>query len=345
MSNAYVIKNGIIVSKRFVSSVSQVQREADEIVVKPQSVREEEMLRRYSDNNLRIQNLREQIAALDEERVALTQEDAACLAEVKEVFWELSQSRRSDDAIFGGGANALLAGEETRLKLRERIDKLQQDIRNTEALHFRVETTEGSEDIPAKVDSRTKGALSALRNRLSDVRKTLDSGASNQRLFSEANQTLSDCENQLLSLPEKARETLALQMHREEQIRNVTRQTTTGGWRVVQLLEGEADFDNIDLLIRHVSGEKAKIQFTMDGDVNVDYFSGNVGLRENLHRIVLRALISGGAENAVACCREQSPASDAVCRDDNQTHADSAWLEETEQARIATSQPGGVRRR
>lgn len=337
MSTVYIIKDGIIIDSVIAYSS---YRDSRGDTYKPQTAEEERELLQFSENNKRITELNQELDELKKEtdfselgmeyavRVERMFDSFADLEHQKFCPGELQKIREQWDeaqrAMFSAGAEEAVMAQavrtleectslkrktlETQLRWSndyntalEKLKTLRANAGQLEELIFYVETTEGTEELGAEVDARTKGALSGICGELDEISGSLEE-ADDPAKMPELLERLEETEGRLAKLPESAQEVLTAQLWREEQARNVADRLERAGWLIREVSSGGGIFDDIYLITENIQGNKAAITFTIDGETWIESFFGENETLHGLQQTVLDALISGGAKKASGHC-------------------------------------------
>lgn len=344
MSTVYIIKDGIIVDKEIATSSYRDHR-GD--TVKPKNGREEWELNRFSENSVKIKELKEEIEALKEKENAPCAEiDLEYAGYVEEMFESLSrlahqrfcpgelqklaEEWKGTKAVMDRAGAKEAAAAQASLILRkggvlrreilrkemewtdnfnhviETLKTLRRNAEKLEELMFCVSTEDGMEEIDAEVNERTLGELKKIQRRLDEISDRLSEKELND--LGELQKLLEEIDKKLQELPEKAKEVFTAQVWRQEQVRNVYDRLKASGWKVEKVLEGSGLFDDIYMMVQNVSGDKAEIIFSIEGDVQINSHFGEEQkeLRRALQQTVLGVLVDGGAKGASGHCMDDA---------------------------------------
>ncbi len=379
MSTVYIIKDGIIVDSLIATATYRDERG---MTVKPATYQEEQELIRMSENNVKIKELKEDIRSLEMEedfsdlgteyavlvgnmldRLAASDCEKFCPGKLEGLFREWNEAAGHYDGdgqilaacaarIMGMGraleketCRKQLEWTEAQNHLTERIRTDRKNIQKLEMLMFQVPTSEGLETAEALVDERTRGELERIREQLDELSQALPGYDMEQTMDGE--KKLSALEGKISQLPEQARQVFTTQLWREEQAQNVAEKLADAGWQIGEISEGRDMFDDLYIGVKNVSGDRAVITFSINGEVRIDSFfkEGNKALRTALQQTVLGALVDGGAVKASGQCMNgedgEADANRSAAPDSRTEEAEEALVEQKAAAKRAAPETEG----
>lgn len=287
MSTVYIIKDGIIVDSLIAASSYRDERGT---TVKPVTKREEQELQQFSKNNEKIRELRQDLEELGE-KGDFSELQAYLDAQLVKIQKERGEELRKK-LLSVSLQNANL----------EKIGAIRKQAARLEELVFHVATSEGEEELEAQVDLRTRGDLARLLEQTEEISSAVLQGDGQELL--ELSKQLEQVEQELLSLPGKAKEVFTAQIWRQEQAGRVAEGLQAAAWQIVRVAEGDGLFDPLYMAVENAAGDKAVLTFSIQGDVSIDSKFSNDKLRSAFQQTVLGILVEGGAKGATGHCMD-----------------------------------------
>lgn len=255
------------------------------ITVKPQTWAEEQRLRNISANAIRIKEMKEEIARLDQEM------EQGQTVQHLAVLEEMRQRRRK------------MAGEVQRKENFSQavhaIHRLQQRMQELATIVIDLPTSEGTEAVQCDMDTYTGQAFSRLSERLEKLNKAFQSD--DPAYVKHTMQNLVEIEQELEALPRLAQQTYLRMVIRLELAQSVVEQLSEAGWNVAIQAEGDVSTPT-RIAITNAIGDTAAVTFACDDQIHLETPGWEESARSALQQLVLGTLQNSGATKATGKC-------------------------------------------